>query len=211
MPNPIDHLVYAVPNLAAAMDEIELTWGVRPAFGGQHATGTHNALLALGADVYLEIIALDPAQDDYGSAYFGLNVPPDKPVLRTWAARTTDVQATVDRAVAAGFAPGTIRDGGRSRPDGVQLSWRNTLWAGPWPPAGDGLVPFLIEWGAATPHPAGDAPGGCRLVRLGAEHPQPDTVRAILSAVDVELAVDAGPIPRLYAEIETPNGVIVLG
>ncbi len=139
---PIDHLVYAVPDLVAAMNAIEAAWGVCPAFGGQHATGTHNALLALGPTTYLEIIALDPAQTDRSNAYFGLSVPPAAPTLRTWAARTPDLQATVDRAVAAGYVPGDIRDGGRLRPDGVQLSWRNTLWSGPWPPAGDGLVPF---------------------------------------------------------------------
>lgn len=207
---PIDHLVYAVPDLTTAMNDIEQRWGVRPTFGGQHATGTHNALLALGPTTYLEIIALDPAQHDRSNAYFGLNVPPTAPNLRTWAARTTDVQATVDRAVAAGYVPGDIRDGGRLRPDGVRLSWRNTIWTGAWPPAGDGLVPFLIEWGAGTPHPAGDAPVGCRLVSLRAEHPDPDAVRSMLAAVGVDLAVAFGPIPALMAEIETPNGRITL-
>ncbi len=178
MPLTIDHLVYAVPDLTAAMKDIETAWGVRPVFGGQHATGTHNALLALGPTTYLEIIALDPAQHDPSHAYFGLTVPPAAPSLRTWAARTPDVQATVDQAVTAGYLPGTIRDGGRLRPDGVRISWRNTIWTDAWPPAGDGLVPFLIEWGAATPHPAGDAPGvsvgqlagGTSYSRKGAGH-----------------------------------------
>jgi len=210
MPLAIDHLVYAVPDLAEATNAIEAAWGVRPAFGGQHATGTHNALLALGPTTYLEIIALDPAQTDRSQAYFGMNVPPITPSLRTWAARTPDVQATVDRAIAQGYTPGAIRDGGRLRPDGVRLSWRNTLWAGPWPPVGDGLVPFLIQWGDGTPHPAADAPAGCRLLRLSAQHPQPDGVRALLAAVEVDLPVAAGPVPALVAEIETPKGRIVL-
>lgn len=210
MPLTIDHLVYAVPDLTAAMKDIETAWGVRPVFGGQHATGTHNALLALGPTTYLEIIALDPAQHDPSHAYFGLTVPPAAPSLRTWAARTPDVQATVDQAVTAGYLPGTIRDGGRLRPDGVRISWRNTIWTDAWPPAGDGLVPFLIEWGAATPHPAGDAPQGCRLVSLRAEHPTLERVRVMLAAVGVDLVVDFGPIPVLVAEIETPRGLVTL-
>jgi len=210
MPLPTDHLVYAVPDLASALDELEQRWGVRPAWGGQHATGTHNALLALGDDRYLEIIARDPAQADHSQAYFGLDAPPSAPSLRTWAVRVPDLQAAVDRAAAQGYLPGAIRDGSRLRPDGLRLSWRNTLWAGPWPPAGDGLVPFLIQWGEGAPHPAGDAPAGCWLIRLGAEHPQPDLLRAMLAAVDVDLPVTGGPAPALAAEIETPRGRIVL-
>ena len=42
----IDHLVYAVPDLAAAVAEAEERFGVRPQAGGQHiGLGTRNALL----------------------------------------------------------------------------------------------------------------------------------------------------------------------
>jgi hypothetical protein len=54
----IDHLVYAAPNLDSAIDDLEERFGVRATLGGQHpAFGTKNALMSLGTDVYLEIIA----------------------------------------------------------------------------------------------------------------------------------------------------------
>ena len=57
----VDHLVYAVPDLGKGIDAIEKLLGMRPVHGGSHKNqGTNNALVALGATTYLEIIAIDP-------------------------------------------------------------------------------------------------------------------------------------------------------
>jgi probable HAF family extracellular repeat protein len=59
----VDHLVYATPDLDRGVDEIEKLLGVRATFGGKHpGRGTKNALIALGPNSFLEIVAPDPDQ-----------------------------------------------------------------------------------------------------------------------------------------------------
>ncbi|MGY8804381.1 MAG: VOC family protein, partial [bacterium] len=57
----LDHLVYAVPDLTAAIASFDSALGVSPAYGGRHTgMGTHNAILPFRGDTYLELIARDP-------------------------------------------------------------------------------------------------------------------------------------------------------
>ena len=104
----IDHLVYAAPDLAAAVADVEERFGVRAQAGGQHiGLGTHNALLALGAKTYLEIIAPDPGQP-------APSVPRPFGVgglrhggLVSWALAYGDIDAAVARARAAAMTQAT--------------------------------------------------------------------------------------------------------
>lgn len=205
-----DHLVYAVPNLAAAVERIATDWGVRPAIGGQHPNGTHNALLALGPHTYLEIISPDPDQPNPSQPRsFGIDENPEATRLITWAATTTDLDTTHAAALAKGYDAGAVMAGSRLRPDGVKIEWRSTRLVG-WPPPGDGLVPFLIEWGQTTPHPATDSPTGCTLVSLRAEHPDPAAIRRMLAALGLDVPVSEGSAPALFAVIDTPKRRVTL-
>ncbi|MGH8994208.1 MAG: VOC family protein [Acidimicrobiia bacterium] len=196
----IDHLVYAVPDVAAACDELERDWGVRPTPGGRHpGRGTHNALLDLAGGCYLEVIGPDPSQPDpAGPRPFGIDALAG-PGLVTWAVPAPGIEDRAVRARAQGFDPGPVTAMSRTRPDGVRLDWKLTG------PDGAGTVPFLIDWGG-TPHPTADLPEGCRLVRFRAEHPHPELVEPALLALGVELELQAGPRPCLVASVETPRG-----
>src|SRR5262245_43560826 len=103
----VDHLVYAVPNLDAAVADLERRLGVRATPGGQHqGRGTRNALIALDADSYLEILAPDPAQPvPAGGRWFG--VDPAVPArLAGWAAKGSDLARVAAAAAARGVPLG---------------------------------------------------------------------------------------------------------
>ena len=57
----LDHLAISATDLASGVAHVESVLGVALAGGGEHAhMSTHNRLLHLG-DIYLEVIAINPA------------------------------------------------------------------------------------------------------------------------------------------------------
>jgi len=203
----LDHLVYATPNLQATVEHLGTLCGVRPTVGGTHpAWGTMNALLALGPQMYLEIIGPDPDQPH----------PPERrpfnldtlahPHLVTWVARGQNLQAVIEAASAECVDLGVIRARSRQRPDGVWLTWSMTDLL---TERESGLVPYFIHWGD-TPHPATSAPKGCRLQHVQAIHPDAERLTRILQRLGLDLVVQPGLTAQLMAIIDTPNGLIHL-
>jgi hypothetical protein len=203
----LDHLVYAVPDLDGGVADLEQRLGVRAAPGGPHpGRGTRNALIALGPDSYLEIIAPDPAQPaPAGGRWFG--VDPRAPArLAGWAAKGSDLPRLAAAAAQRGVPLGAVMPGARTRPDGVELRWTLT---NPDARAVFGLAPFFIDWGS-SPHPAATAPRGPILVALRAEHPRPELAREPLAALGLDLPVDPGPRPALVATLRLVSGLVEL-
>jgi hypothetical protein len=127
--------------------------------------------------------------------------------LVTWAAKRSDLANVRAAAAQHGVELGKILSGSRARPDGVVLTWELTDLRCV---VADGIVPFLIDWDD-SPHPAAIAAKGATLVSLQGEHPDADHVRRMLRAISVNLPVRPGPAPRLIAQIDCPNGRVILG
>jgi hypothetical protein len=203
----LDHLVYAVPDLEAGVADLEQRLGVRASPGGPHpGRGTRNALIALGPDSYLEIIAPDPAQPEpAGGRWFG--VDPKAPArLAGWAAKGSDLVRVAAAAAKRGVPLGEVMPGARTRPDGAELRWTLT---NPDAQPVFGLAPFFIDWGT-SPHPAATAPRGPVLVSLRAEHPRPELAREPLAALGLDLPVDPGPRAALVATLRIVSGLVEL-
>ncbi|HKA54525.1 MAG TPA: VOC family protein [Candidatus Binatia bacterium] len=203
----LDHIVYAVPDLARAVTDLEQRLGVRATPGGKHTgLGTHNALLSLSEESYIEVIGPDPEQPPPTVPRpFGIDALTG-PRLVTWVAKATDLDKQVEQARARGYDLGGITPMHRDLPDGTRIAWRLAI---PAQPLGDGLVPVLIEWHTAL-HPAKTSARGCTLVELHGEHPRPETVRPILEVMGLALDIRAGAAPALVATLDTPKGRVVL-
>jgi hypothetical protein len=203
----IDHLVYACPDLDAAVAEITRLTGVRPQLGGQHpGLGTHNALLSLGDRTYLEIIAPDPAQPGTGQEQpFGLGHL-TAPALRAWAAAPRDLDAAVRQARSEGFDYGDIVSRNRRTPGDGEVSWRMTTYPNNGAVA---VIPFLIDWGPAR-HPAQTAPPGLRLTEFRILAPDPEQVIRELRAAGIDLLVEHADAPALRAVLTGPQDTQVV-
>nr|WP_083467416.1 VOC family protein [Kibdelosporangium sp. MJ126-NF4]CEL23456.1 hypothetical protein [Kibdelosporangium sp. MJ126-NF4]CTQ96837.1 hypothetical protein [Kibdelosporangium sp. MJ126-NF4] len=194
----LDHLVYAMPDLAFAGDvRIDLTEG------GRHVgRGTRNLLANLGGGAYLEVIGPDRDQPEPdGPRPFGIDELTE-PKLVAWAVRVDNIDDVVDRAKARGYDPGPVTPMSRRRPDGVLLEWRLT-------PMLAGVLPFLIDWGS-TPHPTESLPTGAELESLLIQDYEKDSLHTGLQALGIrDFAVGYGPT-GLEATIVTPHGEVIL-
>ncbi len=206
----IDHLVLSAPSLDAGVGRVAALTGVTATPGGAHpGMGTHNALLALGEDVYLEIIAPDPQQPEpAGGRPFGVRA--DGPVeLVSFAVRPADgwsIDRVVDAARHDGHDPGPVASMSRRRPDGTELSWRLTMPPGD---GGDQRIPFIIDWGD-TPNPARSSPPGCRLSALQVDHPHPERIGAVYAALGLAIEVSEARSAGLVAHLDSPRGAVQL-
>jgi Glyoxalase-like domain len=200
----LDHLAVAAGSLAEGVAVVEAALGMALAGGGQHlAMGTHNRLLGLG-DVYLEVIAVDPALPAPGRPrWFDLDRFQGPPRLTNWIVACDDlaaalVEAPTGTGVPMDFARGDLR-WQMAVPDDGRLPF-------------DGAFPALIQW-ACTAHPTRVLPdSGARLTRLEIAHPDAAVLRKALAGrlVDPRLAIIDGPAKAMRANIMTPHGARVL-
>ena len=201
-----DHFAVACQDLEEGVRYVESLTGVRAAPGGPHpGIGTHNALLSLGSDVYLEIIAADPEQEEPASPRpFGIDDHPG-PRLAAFAIHPgaeETIDSVADTIRSHGTDPGPVMSMSRVKPDGEEISWRLTR------ANRVGLVPFVIDWGA-TPNPATVTPGGCSLVAAEGSDPDPSGIRALHHDLGRNSTISDGPT-AIQIVLETPNGTVSL-
>ncbi|MGO8789192.1 MAG: VOC family protein [Terriglobia bacterium] len=200
----LDHLILGIDDLDRGVAWMDRVTGVRAVFGGVHpGRGTQNALLALGPNCYLEIMAPDPEQPSV--AWFTRMLTLSEPRLMGWAVHTSDVFALAQAARLAGIPIDGPHDGARSRPGGAILSWKLFRL---WDDRG-GLLPIFLDWGESV-HPAQDAPPGCHLERFHLQSPEAGELARVFHTLCVDVLVEPAREPRMLARIKSPRGEVEL-
>jgi hypothetical protein len=139
-PKLLDHILIGSPDLDAGIKFVEESTGVRAAFGGVHpGAGTRNALLSLGTNRYLEIIAPDPNQPASDDARDLRKL--EEPVIVGWAQHPGDIESFAQHMKSEGVEVVGPKPGSRKRPDGRVLNWKTLALKDD----GNGLFPFFIE------------------------------------------------------------------
>jgi hypothetical protein len=207
MHTSLDHLVIVAPTLEAGDRFVSQRLGVELQPGGCHPLmGTHNKLLRLGAHVYLEVIAINPAALPVDRPrWFGLDELPDNvsPRLAHWVAKTDTLKT---------LGPMLTEVVGQAQPmSRGELRWEITVLADGRLPL-EGAAPSLIQWGQPV-HPATMLEDkGCSLQMLDIFHPAPERISHLLEAMNF-----SGPVrlhrcesieaSRLVSSIKTPSGL----
>lgn len=210
----LDHIVIGATSLEQGVVYIQEKLGIDIPKGGKHPLmGTHNHLMQLGDNVFLEVVAINPAAPPpLRPRWFGLDDPAvqhsiiKEPRLLTWVVNTTDLvglQAQLD------FAFGDVTPLSRG-----ELSWLfavpddGRLLAG-------GLLPHAMQWQTDV-HPSNNmADLKCRLSKLTIHCPYTPWLESILADLQATELVCVEPLTAqgqgyMTAEIETPSGLCTL-
>jgi hypothetical protein len=181
----LDHLTIIAPSLEQGVAHVRRQLGVEMQPGGQHPEmGTHNYLLRLGDDIFLEVIAIDPdAPPPRRVRWFGLNdadtierVWARDDCLNGWVARTNDLAALLDRH---GHLLG--RSTSVSRGD---RNWQFSVTDDGRLPAA-GAAPAAIDWGDRGSPASQMSDLGCRLESFTVEHPDPAWLRQLYADLEI--------------------------
>lgn len=199
----LDHIAIVARTLEDGTAWAEERLGVSLLPGGTHAHfGTHNRLLGLG-DIYLEVIAKDPAAAATSRpTWFGLDDVDGPPRLGNWICASDDLDRDLKQAPdAVGPAVSLRRDA---------LHWRITV-----PEDGSlplcGAYPSLLQWGPGVTPPAQALPdSGCRLLDWQVRTPTPDALAGYPWPDDPRIRVVAAERPGFAARIATPAGEVTL-
>lgn len=199
----LDHLAVSATSRDNARAHIEDALGTAMQVGGEHARfGTHNHLMGLENDLYLEAISIDPnAPKPDRPRWFDLDTFAGAPRLTNWICAVNDIDAACAYWPKAG-EPVALERG--------DLRWQMAVPATGTLPF-DGHFPPLIEW-VGTLHPLQMlSPTKVKMHALTIRHPKAEELCALLGPIkNGPVRFEIGNEPELFAEFDTPHGRRVL-
>jgi hypothetical protein len=206
----VDHLAVGARTLEEGVNFIRHELGVEIPPGGVHPhMGTHNHLMRLGENMFLEVLAINPeGASPTQPRWFGLDDPAVRhsiarqPRLLTWVANTTDLAAAT---AGAALDYGTVN----------QLSRGDLRWSFALPEDGRllaaGMLPYLMQWSCEVHPSSGMAERDCELKSITLRHANSEwlgvQLRSIAAADLVHIeTIPVGSEPEIVACVATPGG-----
>lgn len=190
----LDHIVYLVPDLKAAVARLSAL-GLPFSPGGRHLQrGTHNALLRLGPRSYLELLAPDPDSTIPPPRWMGIDLG-QLPRISRWAVHAG---ANISQKAILLGKHTAVQSGQRQLPGGELLRWQLT---DPGSSPATEVLPFLIDWGGAdSVHPCDSLPDrGVTLGEFRLYHPEPAGINKKLRQLGLNEKAVRGDAPKLEA------------
>ena len=210
MNSRIDHIVIGAGNLISGTKILETKLSTKFSPGGEHQMmGTHNNLLKLQSNIYLEVIANNPNVNNPSCPkWFSLGEERTKekiqfsPRALCWVLKVDNIENTVKQC---GYNPGEI----------LQLSRGDLTWKITVPSNGmlvdNGVLPALIEW-PSSQHPSKKlSNNNISINTLSLFHPEPSKVTDILSnLIKSDLIRISAGVPKIELILTTENGEVLI-
>ena len=210
MNSHIDHIVIGAANLISGTKILETKLSTKFSPGGEHhVMGTHNKLLKLQSDIYLEIISNNPNVDNPSRPrWFSLDEARTKEKIKhspralCWVLEVDNIEDTVKKC---GYNPGEILQISRG-----ELTWKITV-----PSNGrlvdNGVLPALIEW-QSDQHPSKKLTNNqVSINKLSLFHPEPYKIKNIISnLIESDLIRVSEGFPKIELILTTQNGKVVI-
>ena len=203
----IDHIAYAVPNLDQGCKDLAEKLGCQVVIGGRHLNnGTHNALINLGNEIYLELLAIDEENKEIQAPrWMGVDLI-SKPKVTRWAIKSDNLGSEL--AILKKYNEGLAQsfEGSRKKQDGTTLRWHMAL---PLPSPEIELAPFAVDWKDSI-HPTKSLPNECELLSIEFKHPNPNVIKGLFLDLDLEHQVKQSDTEEIKLIIKSPKGIIEL-
>ncbi|WP_298299200.1 VOC family protein [uncultured Litoreibacter sp.] len=199
-----DHIAVLAKSVGEGVDYIRDTLGVDVPPGGSHPRmGTHNHLLSLGPDCFLEIIAIDPDADaPTHPRWFGLDSFTGEPCVGAWVLGSRDIHGSL---IGMQATSGPVIEMKRG-----ELVWQMSVREDGALPL-SGAFPLVLQW-PKGPHVARRmSRQDCSFVSLTIASPETEFITTWLGdrLDDPRIKLISGET-RLTAVIDTPSGQKVL-
>jgi hypothetical protein len=149
----LDHVVFVFRDLQAAVDDYRRR-GFTVTPGGEHADRvTHNALIPFADGTYVELVGFRDLSRSQTNRWWKIAV--DGGGIADFALLSDDI--TADTAALADLVKSPPHQGGRTTPEGVEITWRTAVLKPPLPFIIEDLTPreFRVPGGAAADHANG--------------------------------------------------------
>ena len=210
MNSRIDHIVIGTANLISGTKILETKLSTKFSLGGEHMImGTHNKLLKLQSNIYLEVIANNPnVSKPSRQRWFSLDESSIKekikksPRLLCWVLEVDNIEDTVKKC---GYNPGEILQLSRD-----ELTWKVTV-----PSNGklveNGVLPVLIEW-PSNQHPSKKLNNSkVSINKISLFHPEPYKIKSIISnLIESDLIHVSEGFPKMELILTTQNEKVVI-
>lgn len=205
----IDHFMLAGNNLDSLSQYFTDLTGIAVANGGIHPDlGTHNKLVATGSDLYLELIAPNPASDTRTGLRDVLEQMAQPHLHRFIVQGHEDHFPAILSAYQRVGVAAEVKHLSRQTASGETLRWQLLM------PAAVNeygvFAPLFIDWGAAT-HPARTLPSApCSVVACTAGHPEIQKVQALWDEIGFNMPLEFAAEPYFVVTLDTPRGLVEL-